>query len=240
MNLILLFPSDFTNNDNEVRISGRRLHHIRTIQKVKKGDSLQVGLVNGNLGSGVVTEISDSSLAMNVTLTAPPPPPLPVTLILALPRPKTVKKVLQCATALGVKRIIFLRTWRVEKSYWQSPVLEQESIIHECALGLEQACDTVMPVIEFKHLFKPFVEDEVPLLIRNGEAIVCHPYADNKISETLTDKPVTIAFGPEGGFIEYEINLLVQQGFKPVSFGRRIQRVEYAIPFILGKIFDDV
>ena len=129
-----------------------------------------------------------------------------------------------------------MRTWRVEKSYWQSPVLKEESINHECILGLEQACDTVMPVIEFKPLFKPFVEDEIPLLIGDSKAIVFHPYADGTISEVPTGKPVTIAFGPEGGFSDYEIDLLAHQGFEPVSFGRRIQRVEYAIPYVLGKI----
>ncbi len=237
MNLILLFPSDFTENQNSVALSGRRFRYIRTFHRAKPGDTVKVGLINGNRGTGRIKEISDNRVTIDVTLTSPPPPPLPVTAIIALPRPKTVKKILHCATALGIKRIFFIRTWRVEKSYWQSPVLKKDSITHECILGLEQAGDTVMPTVEFRELFKPFIEDEIPLLIQNSKAIVFHPKAGKTLTHVKNRKQVTIALGPEGGFIDYEIDQLVQRGFTPVTLGSRIQKVEYVLPYSIGKIF---
>ena len=49
--------------------------------------------------------------------------------------------------------------------------------------------------------------------------------------------PVTLAVGPEGGFIDYEIGKLCEAGFQPVTLGSRILRVETAIPVILGRLF---
>jgi len=48
---------------------------------------------------------------------------------------------------------------------------------------------------------------------------------------------VTLAVGPEGGFIDYEIDKLCEAGFQPVTLGSRILRVETAIPAILGRLF---
>src|SRR5690554_7099628 len=57
------------------------------------------------------------------------------TLILALPRPKMLKRILIDATSLGVKRIILLNSWKVEKSYWQTPELHAKLLQEKLLLG---------------------------------------------------------------------------------------------------------
>jgi RsmE family RNA methyltransferase len=47
---------------------------------------------------------------------------------------------------------------------------------------------------------------------------------------------VTLAIGPEGGFIPYEIDMLKAAGFEDVSFGERILRVEHAVAALVGRI----
>lgn len=42
------------------------------------------------------------------------------------------------------------------------------------------------------------------------------------------DTPITIAVGPEGGFVEDERDLLIRHGFVPVRFGPRVLRFETA------------
>lgn len=235
MNLILLTDDDFTHSkQNRVQIADRRFDHIKTFYNVAADQELPVGVVGGKMGVGKIVSVSNSSLLMDITVTTPPPEPCPTTLICALPRPKTARKVVQCATALGIKGIYFINSWRVEKSYWQSPLLEKKAINNNCILGLEQACDTIMPTITLRKRFKPFVEDELPDIIRNRPSYVFHPYTGNTIRniELLPDS--TIIIGPEGGFNEYEIRLLTEAGCTAVSAGKRILRVEYAIPYILG------
>jgi 16S rRNA (uracil1498-N3)-methyltransferase len=237
MNLILLTPSDFTDaSQTLVRLIGRRRDHALSVCRVAVGDTLRVGLINGNRGTGVVTYAESDALELSVDLNEPPPPALPLTLVLSLPRPKALKRCIEAITAMGVKSIFIIESWRVEKSYWSSPALAESILRDHMLLGLEQGGDTVLPRIEIRKRFKPFVEDELPGLTCGSLAIVGHPNAEKPCPFAVSG-PVTLAIGPEGGFIPFEIELLEKTGFVPVSLGKRILRVEYALPAIIGRLF---
>ena len=233
MNLILLFPEDFV-GEATVRLSGRRLGHVASVHRAKAGDSLIVGALNGRIGTGEITRLDREALEMRVTLTDEPPKPLDVTLVLALPRPKVLNRTIASATSMGVKRIFLINAWRVEKSYWKSPRLAQENLLLQRVLGLEQARDTVLPSIELKRLFRPFVEDELPEIIKGTRALVPHPGAREAMPRT--SEAVTIAIGPEGGFIKEEVTSLERIGFSRVSLGERVLRVETAVAVALARI----
>ncbi len=235
VNTILLFDSDFI-SPNRVSISGRRLNHIRATLKASTGDVLKVGKLNSYLGKGKIAVLSDSACEMEVSLTDAPPAPLPCTLILALPRPKSFKKALETAVVMGVKRVFIIESWRVEKSYWSSPVLDFCTLNEIMYLALEQACDTMLPDIQLRRRFKPFVEDELSAVIQDNLALVAHPGVTEKMSSSAGQR-VTLVIGPEGGFIPYEVNLLEKFGCRPVSFNERILRVEHAVAAFLGRLF---
>jgi 16S rRNA (uracil1498-N3)-methyltransferase len=236
MNCILLFESDFIDEQKSVvRVFGRRKDHIESVFRAVPGKEYKVGLLNGPLGSGKVVKIDSEKLEMEVSLNLPPPASLPLVLIMALCRPKSLKKSIEVATSLGIKQIFVIESWRVEKSFWTSPLLEPERILEHVYLGLEQAKDTVAPKIEFRKRFKPFVEDEIPQIIKGTCPLVAHPYNGIPCPHQL-QSAITLAIGPEGGFIPYEIELLGMQGFESISLGERILRVEYAIPALVGRL----
>lgn len=235
MNLILLTEADFIAADR-VRLTDARFEHIHTIHQPRPGDFLKTGLLDGNIGAGEVINIGPGSIEMRVQFTTPPPTPLPVTLILALPRPKMLKRIIESSVSLGVKNIYLINAYRVEKSYWGSPVLQKPELQHYCQLGLEQAIDTIMPQITMKRLLKPFVQDELPQIAAGTIPLVGHPYTTNPCPVDIK-KPVTLAVGPEGGFIPWEIELLQSAGFVPVHIGKRILKVETAIPYLLARLF---
>jgi RsmE family RNA methyltransferase len=235
MNLILLFEQDFTDATHAV-LTGRRLEHVATVQRAKPGDTLRVGKLNGKMGEGIVRKLDSVSCEMEVVLDKDPPPPLPLSLLLALPRPKALRRIVESAAALGIKSLFVMEAWRVEKSFWNSPLLAEAELARHCVLGLEQACDTIMPAIRFKRRFKPFVEDEVGELIQGSRPIVAHPYAHNPCPRGV-EGAVTLAIGPEGGFVPYELELLRKHGFEEVNFGRRILRTEWFVPAAVGKLF---
>ncbi len=236
MNLILLQEADFIKETGRVRLEGRRLRHIRQVHRAATGDELCVGLEGGLIGSGIVTLMNESSLEMEVRLCQKPPEPLPVTLLVALPRPKVIRRVLLSAASMGVKRIIIINSYRVEKSYWQSPLLGEEVIRRQLVLGLEQARDTIMPQVLLRPLFKPFVEDELPGLIQSTVPILADPASEAPCPREV-GSAVTLAVGPEGGFISYETEKLLSCGFSAVSLGERILRVETAVPALLSRLF---
>lgn len=231
MNLVLLFQEDFS-AEGEVRLTGRRKEHLTSILKVKPGDRLTVGLCNDRIGEGEVVK-TGVSIVLRVKLLQPPPEPLPLTLIMPLPRPPVFKRVLICAASLGIKKIIVLNFSRVEKSLWNSSALKPEAIEEQLILGLEQGKDTRMPEVILKKRFKPFVEDELPSFIKGTLPLVAHPSSQGECPRGLT-QPVTLAIGPEGGLIDYEVQALIAQGFQAVDLGPRILKVESALPFIIG------
>lgn len=234
MNLILLFKNDFI-SDTVVKINDRRFEHLKTIHSPQLGQNFKVGLLNGKKGNGLVTELSNNHITLDVFLDQSPPPSLPATLLLALPRPKMLKRILQTTTAMGVKELYLINSYRVDKSYWSSPVLSSQ-IEENLLLGLEQAGDTILPKVHIRKRFKPFIEDELPEIAENTKRYVAHPYnAEPCPSES--SEPATIAIGPEGGFIEYEIEKLKECGFTPIHIGQRILRVENAVPAVLSKLF---
>ncbi len=235
MNLILLTKNDFIGG-NIAEIKGSRLKHIIEIHKPALSKELTVGLLDGSIGKGKIIGFENNSVRMEVYLIDDPPPPIPLVMVVALPRPKTLKKVLQVSTSMGVKKIIFIESWKVDKSYWNSPVLNPEEIKSDCILGLEQAKDTVMPDVSFRKRFKPFVEDELPELTKNRIPLIAHPYNALPCPAGFKEH-VILAIGPEGGFTDYEISSFKKLGFKAITLGERILRVEFAIPALIGKIF---
>ncbi|MCX6992731.1 MAG: 16S rRNA (uracil(1498)-N(3))-methyltransferase [Kiritimatiellaeota bacterium] len=234
MNLILLYDDDFVFG-NSVRLTGRRRKHILEVHQPVVGDTLTVGRLGGLIGKGRIAAATSVAVEMDVTLSEAPPAPLAVTLVLALPRPKVIKRVLLAVASLGVKHLYFINGFRVEKSYWQSPVLKPAGIREALVLGMEQARDTILPEVVLRPLFKPFVEDELPTLIRGTLPLIAHPGVDDNCPHAVT-QPVTLVIGPEGGFIPYELEKLIAAGCRPVQIGTRILRVETVIPFILGRL----
>ncbi|MES2720049.1 MAG: 16S rRNA (uracil(1498)-N(3))-methyltransferase [Pseudomonadota bacterium] len=234
MNLILLEPEDFITPDR-VRLTGRRLTHVLSVHQAQVGERLRVGLLDGLLGDACVTVINTQELLLSVCLHQPPPPKEPVILLLALPRPKMLRRILQMITTLGVGELVLLNSYRVEKSYWQTPWLSPEAIREQLLLGLEQARDTVLPTVTLAKRFKPFVEDQLPGLLAGRQGLLAHPVGGVPCPASLSG-PLVLAIGPEGGFIPYEVEQLQRAGLMAVDLGQRILRVETAVAVALGRL----
>jgi len=235
MNLLLLEEADFIAADRVI-LRDRRLTHMQEVHRSEVGDSLRVGRINGLMGSAELLRLEAGEAELRVNLDQPPPAKLPLTLVLALPRPKMLRRVFQTVATMGVAKVILVNSYRVEKSFWQTPFLEPEAIREQLILGLEQARDTVLPEIVIEKRFKPFVEDRLPAISAGTLGLVGHPGNFPPCPRALSE-PVTLAIGPEGGWIPYEIDLLAKSGLQPVQLGERILRVETAVTALLARLF---
>ena len=234
MNLVLLFESDFS-DARTVRLSGRRFTHIATILKAAPGKKLIVGKLGGEIGEGRLDalDLQAQTVTLTVNWTRPPPPPVPITLVLAMPRPLVFKRVLTHVATLGVKRLIIIGSHRVEKSYFQTPLLQPSAIADILITALEQAVDTIMPQVSIEPSWPQFCHTHTDW-IRAADALkrVAHPGAARvplDFSRQIAHDTVILALGPEGGFIEPEIAQLETLGFLPLDLGPRILKVETAV-----------
>lgn len=233
MNIVLLRPDE--RDGDRVVISGRAVHHIRSVLKKSIGDTIKIGVLDGGLGEATIDVDEGTHMALRCRITSSPPPKLPLTLVLALPRPPVLRRLLQHVTALGVSRIVILQTNRVEKSYWSSPSLEIDALHDNIDLGLEQAVDTVRPELRFERRFRPFVEDRLSALVGDGQLLVAHPGGAHGCPTSLSGHTVLFV-GPEGGFVPFELERLSAQGARFIGLGDRILRVETAVVAALGRL----
>ena len=246
MNLVLFEPDE--QRQGTVVLTGRRADHIRNILRPALGDTLRVGEINGAVGRGVVEKINESSVVLAVDLDCDPPPLPAIELILALPRPIMLQRILKQATTLGVRRFHLIRSRRVEKSFFHSPILGPEKMRSLLTEGLEQAMDTRLPEVRVYHRFKPFVEDVLPTL--DGYGLLAHPAATDSLPVMLKNSDINyfgsnrekgknqilLAVGPEGGFSDYECRQFLRQGFTMLTMGPRILHVDTAVVALLAQI----
>ena len=236
MNLLLLEPGEIAGN--ETVLTGRRAEHLLRVLGVVPGDTVRVGVVGGRLGSGRVLAADAGAVRLAVSLEREPAADLHLELILALPRPIMLQRILKQGTVLGVRRFHLIRSRRVEKSFFHSPVLEPGKMRALLLEGMEQAMDTRLPEVTLHHQFRPFVEEVLPTL--TGRGLIAHP----GVSDTLTTLPVghdpgeplLPAVGPEGGWSEYELERFVDAGFHPFSMGERILHVDTAVVALLAQL----
>lgn len=234
MNLILLDPADFV-AEGRVILRDRRHAHVRQVHRAAVGDNLRVGLVGGRLGSGTILALDDAALELAVTLVDDPPPPLAITVVLALPRPHSLRKVLQQATAMGVKRFVCFRCARVEPSFFTASAARPPGLDEELRLGLEQARDTVLPRVEVHpQPFHRFLAEVWPTL-PEGQVLIAHPEPGAAACPRAVAGPVTLVVGPEGGFIPAEAARLRELG-SLIELGPRILRVETAVIALLARL----
>jgi RsmE family RNA methyltransferase len=227
----------------EWRLQGRAARHVREVLKAEAGERLRLGKIDQGVTTAKILKIDEKE---GVRLRVgenwePGPSPLATTLVLALPRPKVFRRLLRQAVMLGFKDIHFCHSYRVEKSYWQSPLLGEEVVAKDILLALEQAQDVRRPRVNFHRFFKPFAQDVVPTWLAGGaKGILAHPYAKAFMAEidlkAASPAPKLLALGPEGGWIDYEVKLWEEQGLEGRSFSRRTFSCEAALAFISGRL----
>lgn len=231
---ILLFEKKQRTNDLVCIQQTEKIKHIKDILKLKVGDVFRVGEINGLIGQATIQSMHEHEITFSTHLTIEPPPPLPCSLVIALPRPQQLKRILLHVSSLGIKQIHLIQSARVEKNYWQSPALKQiESYLLE---GLEQAQDTQMPKVFQHKSFKAFIEKELPVIAHNKSLWLAHPGTYAYCPKQNAGEHI-VFIGPEGGFIDTEVQQLISAGFQGISLGSRILKVETAIPILLAAMF---
>lgn len=156
MNIVLLEPEQIAGSDAWKIESPRQLQHLRQHLEFKNWRYLESGIRQGARYLSEVLEISEQCILVKPVQLETVPEKLPVHLILALPRPKVLRRIIMDAVTIGVERISLIHSYRVDKSYWQTPFLQQMD--DYVTLGLEQAGDTMAPEIQLYKRFSPLLK----------------------------------------------------------------------------------
>ncbi len=244
MNVVLVNKEEVMNG--MVILTDHRAKHIVKVLRAEEGASLRVGMIRGKLGAGKVIKIIKKypfHVELAVEFTSEPPGKTPVDLLLALPRPIMLRRIFSQAAALGFGTLHIVNANRVEKSFWNSGLLEKDEYFQQLIHGLEQAVDTIPPSVIFHRRFKPFIEDYFPAIAQQySQLIYAHPEGDKRFHHILNSVSgkILLAIGPEGGWVEYEEMRFRERGFSAVSIGERILKVDTAVVNLHGRIMAEL
>lgn len=232
MNLLLFDPAELTGDT--LTLADRRAHHLRTVLGVRIGDSIRAGEVGGRTGTAQILADDGGAYTLRVTLDGPPSQPLEVDLVLAVPRPKVITRTLEIAASFAVRSIDLTNAWKVDKAYLRSPRLDPQALALAARFGAEQGATTHIPQITVHDRLMALLDARFPA--PHGLRLIAHPGAPPLERAVTRSEPTTLAIGPEGGWIEREVETFVARGFTPVSLGAPILRVEAAVASALGQL----
>jgi len=233
LNIVLVHQNDWI-ADGIAMVRDHRAAHIREVLRAQVGDTLRVGLLGGLCGQGVIEAVEASGVRLGVQLSEPPPPRHRFDIVLALPRPKMLRRILRQCAEFGVANLHLIQSARVEKSYWQSPLLQPARVEDALLAGLERSRDTIAPRVHLHRRFRPFIEDKLPGLCAGRPCWLADMGAPMSLAQAPPG-PALVMVGPEGGFVPFEVQLAESVQAQRVGLGERILSVDTALITVLAQ-----
>jgi len=251
---------------NQVRISGRELHHLMNVLRLGEGDEVTV-----LDGSGGIYEVVLISLPSGSRENSPAvgevkssrqaqPPQVEVTLFQGLPRADKMDLIVQKATELGAHRVVPILCQntvpRLSKEQARRRVVRWRQIAVEASKQSRRPffpgiCD----VTEIDEALKEFPADLKLVFVTPSstvaQAVPCDAIAKAQsdaiakaqkklkdiLNQSVESKRIGIFIGPEGDFTEDEIHRILQAGTVAVSLGENVLRTETAAIAALAIVF---
>jgi RsmE family RNA methyltransferase len=233
VNLLLVEPGEL-GPGGTCAIGDERAHHLRTVLDVRVGDRVRAGMIGGAIGEAEVISDDGERFTLRFHALRRPSPQLPIELVLAVPRPKMLTRVIEACAAFAARRVDLTNAWRVDKSYLLSPRLAPDALSRAARLGAAQGATTHLPELYVHARLMALLDAR--FAAPGGRRLIAHPGAPPIEAVATGSEPVTIAIGPEGGWIEREVETFVARGFQPVSLAATILRVETAVAAALGQL----
>jgi 16S rRNA (uracil1498-N3)-methyltransferase len=201
-------------------------HYVRTVLRLKTGDSLILFNGKGDEYNGELGEVNRKAVRVLIQAKSvrSVESPLHINLGLGISRGDRMDLTVQKAVELGVNQITPLLTERcvvqLKGDKQQQRLQHWQKIIQHAA---EQSGRTILPELTEIALLQNWVANQA------GLKIFLDPYADQHLAQLQpAEMKVTLLTGPEGGFTEQERHIATVTGFTPVRLGSRILRTETA------------
>jgi 16S rRNA (uracil1498-N3)-methyltransferase len=215
------FFTELPLSPGEFVLDGPEAHHMGTVRRFEPGD--RVVLFNGDGGEypAEIVSAGKKQVVLNVLGREEPKRevPFPIVVGSALPKGDRLDFLLEKLVEVGATRFVPLMTERsvvkpkVEKiEKWRRDVIEAGK---QCGRNALMMIDKPMSLAEF-------LTSELP-----AQRFVLHTGNRGKRSDPLREGSV-FAVGPEGGFTDSEIGAAIAAGWRELSLGPRIFRIETA------------
>lgn len=232
-------PKFFVNsqhmNNNEIKIIGEDVNHIKNVLRKKVGDQLTI--CNVDIAKDYLCEIikfEEAEIKCNIVeeLETNSESGIKVTIFQGLPKADKMELIIQKAVELGVYDITPVEMKRCVVKLTDKDKMKKLQRWQKIAeVAAKQSGRNRIPkineVISIKNICNLCAEYDIVIVAYENEKENRLKYELEKLKLNQEDAlKIAILIGPEGGIDEAEINLLKEKGAKIVTLGERILRTE--------------
>jgi 16S rRNA (uracil1498-N3)-methyltransferase len=210
----------------EVVITGPDAHHMTGVRRFAAGDRVTLFCGDGNEYAAEIVGVGKKAVTLTVigVSAADREPPFPVVVAAALPKGDRADYLVEKLVEVGATRFIPLVTARAvvvpkdaKTEKFERAVIEASK---QCGRNRLMAVDLPKPwavVLGMPGL------PPAKFVLHTGEAA-----AASTVRPEVLAAGAAFAVGPEGGFAPDEVAAAVEAGWRPLSLGPRVLRVETA------------
>jgi|WetSurSiteA1Bulk_404760.scaffolds.fasta_scaffold04608_3 16S rRNA (uracil1498-N3)-methyltransferase len=199
-------------------------HSVRVL-RMAKGDNLRIVDGKGSLYEGIIINPDPAGCQVKITSVTRDFEKRNYHLNIAISpikNPERFEWFVEKSVEIGIDEITPLICRNTEK-----PGIKRDRLNNIIVSAMKQSVKAFRPVLNEAFAFNDFIKSD----IRGIRMIAhCNPAIKRyKMDQVYKkDRDAVILIGPEGDFSEEEINLALDNGFKPVDFGSSRLRTETA------------
>ena len=228
------FAEHINDKEKTALLTGKELHHLKDVLRLKKGDKVIVFDGKGREFIGSLKTVSRDEVCVVIEKQLDISRESRFRIILAqgLARAEKMDIIIQKATELGVSEIIPFTASRVVSRLnseqaakkiqrWQRIAIEAAK---QCRRDVIPQIEEMAALAEVLSKYSHSMEKYIKIIPWEGEN-------RNNLKDILKPEGFSgciVLIGPEGGFEEREAALAEKAGFLPVMLGPRILRTETA------------
>ncbi|MBU0548831.1 MAG: 16S rRNA (uracil(1498)-N(3))-methyltransferase [Candidatus Omnitrophica bacterium] len=225
-------PKEWFIKDYVIILDRKQIHYLCDVLRIKLNEDIVVFDGSGNEYRCLSEELSKNKIKLLIKEKAKMKTKRKIILSIACALPKQKGRfddLIDKLSQLGVERIIPLFTERVILR-WDA---KQKDKHHQrwCKIA-RAACNqsgrTVLPVIEPVKSFTELIAEADSYDLKLIPTIIQKKHSLRDALSGLEQAKMLVAIGPEGDFCDKELALAERAGFKPVSLGELVLRVDTA------------
>lgn len=212
---------------SEYSLFGEDGRHIAKSLRMKQGENLTLCSPSGTVHNCVVEKVEGDFVGVRILSSeqSEAEPSVKVTLYQALPKGDKMEFIIQKAVEIGVTEIVPVISSRCvsrpDQKSLSKKILRWQKIAKQAAM---QSGRGIVPKVKDAVPFEKGVENA------KGEKVIFYELGGESVRDILSDKQkeISIFIGSEGGFSGDEVDLVLKNGGRKATLGKRILRAETA------------
>jgi len=229
--------SENVSQDTIIISDSQQLHHLKDVLRLEAGDEAAVFDDKGNVYKVQVESLSYRNVVLKILdiRKSDKSNDVAITIGCAIPKKSKMDDIIDKLTQLGVDRIIPLMTQRVIVKFDKDKKSGRQKRWQKIALNAsKQSQRNTVPVVEAITDFDEVIRRAQDFDLKLIPNLTGKRHTLKEILEQKKPGSVLALIGPEGDFSPEEISMAIKAGFRPITFGDYVFRVETAAVYVAG------